>query len=84
MSTADRLKQLRGLAGLSARALDRLLDSSEGYTSLLESGERHLGAEFANKYAQALGCSLDWLIGGRGRAPTRSEVLSAVKAGKAA
>jgi transcriptional regulator with XRE-family HTH domain len=81
-----RLKYLRDLSGLSARALDRLAKAPRGYTSLIETGERpKIGADVAEGYAEALGASLDWLISGHGKPPSKETVRSAVaRAGRAA
>jgi hypothetical protein len=68
---------------MSARALDQLAGVARGTTALLESQKRkHITAETARLYIRALGCSLDWLVTGSGKAPTVEQVSSAVVAAK--
>jgi len=88
-SIGERLRFLRGLSGLSARALDRLVRDgaeSSAYTSLIEAGKRsNINASLASKYAAVLGCSFEWLILGVGRPPSLQSVRRAIgKAAKAA
>lgn len=81
-----RIRQLRGYAGVSARELDRLVGrASQGYTALIEADRRgNISADIARGYARVLGCSLDWLINGSGKAPTVNTVSGAVAAAAAA
>ena len=78
---ADRLRRARKHAGIPARELDRVAGLAEGHTSLIESGARgNVAIHTAMKLATALGVSLDWLIAGRGGAPSARTVRSAVDA----
>lgn len=78
-----RLARLRRYTGLSARGLDLLAGAARGTTALLELGRRDtMSAETASKYIRALGCSLEWLIGGVGKAPTEAHVSTAIAAAK--
>jgi transcriptional regulator with XRE-family HTH domain len=75
-----RLQETRELAGLAARELDRLVDTTEGHASLIESGVvRNVTLETASKLAGVLGVSLDWLVRGTGRAPSARSVRQAVE-----
>lgn len=83
MTLALRLGHLRGLAGLSARSLSVLAGISPTHVSLIEAGrvsspESHTSAALAS----VLGCSLDWLIAGKGKPPTEESVRAAVKRAK--
>lgn len=81
-SLGERLAYLRSLTDLKARALDRLVRGralGTTYTRLVETGARpRINADLANRYAMVLGCSLDWLVRGEGRAPSKAAVLRAV------
>ena len=81
-----RLKDARELVVLSARELDRLAGlRAEGHTSLIESGVvQNVTMDTAGKLASALGLTLDWLVSGRGEAPTAPSVQAAVDAARAA
>lgn len=70
---------------LPARELDRIADTTEGHTSLIESGVvKNVTLETAGKLAGALGVSLDWLVSGSGEPPTAPSVQAAVDAARAA
>lgn len=74
-----RLRLLRGYAGISARALDRVAKTPRGLASMLESGQRTAGSpETVLKYARALGCSYEFLILGLGKPPAAQAVSSAI------
>lgn len=63
---AERLREARERAGLSARALDEKAGITPGHTTLIESGRRESPAvETIRKLAEALGVSIDWLVTGR-------------------
>ena len=69
-SLGDRVRELRERAGISQRELDRLADLGEGHVGQIESGVKpNPTVRIAEKIAGALGCSLDWLVGGTGPAP---------------
>lgn len=78
----ERLAQLRKMADLkTTREVDALIrdDGKEGtYTWFLENGERDIGRKIAIKYANLYGCTLDWLLDGRGSTPRREDVQRAV------
>ena len=80
-----RLRQVRGLVGLSARELDRLAGLAEGHCSLIENGTRpHVEVRTAQSLARVLGVSLDWLIDGSGRTPSERAVRAAVESARTA
>ncbi len=72
------MRELRERAGLSCRALGRMADVSSSLVGYIEAGERS-GKTKAEPFAKVLGCSLDWLIAGKGEAPTEQELETAVK-----
>lgn len=60
---ADRLREARERAGLSARGLDDKAGITPGHTSAIESGGRKRpAAETLHKIAMALGVSIDSLM----------------------
>lgn len=81
---ADRLRWVREeLAGISARELDRLAHKTEGHVRSIEvrpEAETQTGT--VDAYARVLGLSLDWLVRGVGRSPTKASVLSALEAAR--
>lgn len=77
-----RLRHLRKAGGLSQRDLDRLAGTSECYASRIEKGTRETGTAVARAYAGVLGCSLDYLLSGRGDEPSEAEIRAAIEACK--
>jgi len=74
-----RLQASRLLAKLSARELDRLAGKAEGHASLIEARkDSNVMAGTLQAYSEVLGCSLDWLIAGKGEPPTQEQVQVAV------
>lgn len=80
MTMSDRLREARRLSGLSARALSRCAGLAETHVSLIESGATNMGTQTAERLANALGVSLDWLVSGVGNGPTEVSVRAAVAA----
>lgn len=90
MTLSDRIRLLRDLAGLSSVAVDDLAGLGRGHTGQIISGARanpELGT--LERLARLFGWhedperrafSLDWLVGGMGRRPSRARVIAAVKA----
>lgn len=79
-----RLQETRQLIELAARELDRLADTTEGHTSLIESGVvQNITLDTAGKLAGVLGVTLDWLLAGRGTAPSAASVQMSVDAARA-
>lgn len=79
----DRIHEARVRGGITARELDRLAGITAGHTSLIESGYvRNVSAETAARIARVLGASLDWLLLGRGRAPSERIVKAAIEAAR--
>lgn len=76
----SRLLYARELTGISSRELDRLAGTTEGHASMIERGERpRIEVATADKMAIVLGLSLDWLVRGAGRRPTKRHVVAAVE-----
>jgi len=64
-SISSRLSHARQLAGISAKALDRLAGLTPGHTSAIENGTKlEVSAATVSKLAAALGVSIDWLVDG--------------------
>lgn len=82
---ADRLREARERAGLSARALDERAEITPGHTTLIESGRRENPAvETIRKLAAALGVSLDWLVTGHDAADATGPQPAVTKSDDAA
>lgn len=82
---ASRLMILRGLAGgISQRDLAELADISAAYPGALERSktEPEMGAEIAIRIAEAVGCSIPYLVRGEGAPPPEEEVRVAVAAAR--
>jgi transcriptional regulator with XRE-family HTH domain len=62
MDYGKRIKQLREKAGMTQADLGKALGVTHSAISLIESGDRGLNVETADKIAQALGVSLVELI----------------------
>jgi len=75
----SRLKSLLDFSGAAAREVDRLAGRAEGQIALIISRQqRALRDDVAKAYAAVLGCTVGWLVGGEGEAPTTADVLAAV------
>jgi transcriptional regulator with XRE-family HTH domain len=75
-TVADRVKWLREQAGISQRELCRLAGTNENQISLIERGLRNnIEIETAEAIADVFGVTLDWLMRGRGKIPSASEVI---------
>jgi transcriptional regulator with XRE-family HTH domain len=71
-----RLHEARIGAGLSQRALAERIGCSDSTISLVETGQRELGAGKLIGWAEACGVSLDWVAGtGRPRAAPADDAL---------
>lgn len=78
-----RLQETRRLVDLTARELDRLARTTEGHTSLIESGVvQNITLETAGKLARVLGVTLDWLLSGAGTQPSAASVQMSVDAAR--
>lgn len=78
---SERIRQLRDLAGISARELSRLAQlPSATHVALIEANDGGaVTTHTALALARVLGCSLDWLIDGSGKAPSERAVRTAVE-----
>jgi transcriptional regulator with XRE-family HTH domain len=73
-----RLALARDLAGLTSRELSTLIGASPVTVGNLEQGvSRNPNADTVIALARTLGVSLDWLLIGRGRSPSRERVQAA-------
>lgn len=73
-TVADRLKYLRGLAGLTQDGLSALAGVSRGAVGNWERGGG-IARDSAQVVAAALDVSLDWLLEGRGEPPTEISAI---------
>jgi transcriptional regulator with XRE-family HTH domain len=84
MTIGHRLATLRRAADISARELDRLAQLGEGHVSMVESGRRpNVESSTAVKLAAVFEASLDWLLTGKGDAPSDRRVRAAVERARA-
>lgn len=80
MVVGKRIRELREAAGLSARELGRLARlPSPAHVSLIEASDRPINTTTATALAAVLGCSLDYLVNGVGRAPGVRAVRASVE-----
>jgi len=94
MRLQDRIHRLRELAAappedgaspsiLTCREADRLTGRRQNLTALLEKRRNSaILTSTAKLYARTFGCTLDWLIAGRGPEPTEEDVRAAVERAK--
>lgn len=80
---SERIAEVRQLAGLSGRELDRLAGLTLGHVAAIEAGRFSPGAGTLEALRAALGVSLDWLVAGQGKAPPARVVATAVAAARA-
>ena len=81
----SRLKLLLDLSGESAREVDRLAGRAPGQVSLIIAREqRAMRDDVAIDYSRVLGCTVGWLVGGEGEAPSPDAVRAAVERARAA
>lgn len=79
----QRLRDLRETAGLSCRGLDSAAGLHFNHVAALERLD-NCQATTARKLAEALGCSVGWLLAGEGEAPSAEDVRAAVERARAA
>lgn len=82
MSLADRLREVRQLAGISARDASALAGLSPSHVALLETGRHRATTDTASALARAFGVSIDWLVDGSGKPPTARAVRTSVEAAR--
>lgn len=83
MTVGQRLRAARELAGISAKDLDRLAGNSEGHQWVLEKLEEATAvAKTLDGVCTVLGLSLDYVVRGQGRKPTKKTVSAAVAAAR--
>jgi transcriptional regulator with XRE-family HTH domain len=77
----DRLRYLRAIGTVEPNELDHLAGlRGRGHVGAIEKGTSlHPRADTLAKLADALGASLDWLVRGMGRPPTRAAVRAAIQ-----
>lgn len=85
MTLAQRLHDTRKLADVPGADLGTWAGLSKGTVSMIESGNRaDPSGSTVEKLARALGVSTDYLLSGKGAAPSKKQVVAAVAAAKAA
>lgn len=78
-----RLRELREIAGLSCRGLDSVAGLHPNHVAALEHVDScHVTT--ARKLADALGCTVGWLVAGEGEAPSAEVIRAAVEKARAA
>lgn len=77
----QRLRYLRSLGAVEPNELDHLAGlRARGHVVQIEEGKSlHPRADTLAKLADALGASLDWLVRGIGRPPSKAAVRAAVQ-----
>ena len=79
-SIAERVAIIRGLSGLSQRALAELAGLNASHVRLIEDGDRaDPRTSTVVALAQVAGCTADWLATGEGREPSEESVRAAVE-----
>ena len=68
-AVGTRIRRARQAAGLAVKDLARRAHVSPSYLSDIERGVKHPSLAVAAALAQALGCTLDWLVFGRDPRP---------------
>ena len=79
----QRLRELRLTAGLSCRGLDATAGLHSNHVAALEHVD-NCQAVTARKLADALGCTVGWLVAGEGEAPSAEDVRAAVERARSA
>ncbi|WP_437617199.1 helix-turn-helix domain-containing protein [Sorangium sp. So ce834] len=80
-----RLQNLRTFAGVSRRRLSQIAGIAPALVGMIERGKvASPQAGTLVRIARVLGCSIDWLATGTGRAPSRARVMAAVATATAA
>jgi len=79
----QRLRELRQIAGLSGRALDALAGLHPNHVAALEHVD-NCQSTTARKLADALGCTVGWLVAGEGTAPEADAVRAAIERARSA
>lgn len=75
-----RVRWARETAGLSARALSLLAGLTKSHVGQIEEGRYpSVGVTTLVKLGTVFAVSLDWLVAGRGRRPTKAEIIAAVR-----
>jgi transcriptional regulator with XRE-family HTH domain len=83
VAARERISLLRTHAGLTQSELARLCAIARAYVGLIESGARvEIGLSKLVSISHVLGCTLDYLVLGRGEAPSPEDVQRAVDAAR--
>lgn len=79
ISIHARLRELRELSGLSARALSKAAGLNERHVAMIEDGTvKDPASSTIEALAVTCGASVDWLIAGRGKPPSKAAVARAI------
>lgn len=79
-TVGDRLREARQwVKGLTARELSTIADLGETHVGMIERGnvKTPSGVVLA-KLSSVLGVSMDWLVSGRGKKPSKSVIIASV------
>lgn len=80
---AERVDYLRELSGLDRAALSKLCGLSQSHVGMLIRGDvENPHPDTSRALARTLGVSLDWLLDGVGKAPSKHRVRAAVEAAR--
>lgn len=75
-----RLREVREGAGISANALSLAAGVARDAVRKVEEGDiENPGTEFLSRVGDVLGASLDWLVHGRGKAPSLKDLHEAAE-----
>lgn len=78
---ALRVRHLCDSAAMSRERLSVACGLTASHLGLIVAGRNHaLHSDTATKIASTFGCSLEWLINGKGEAPTEEAIREAVDA----
>ena len=84
-TVADRIWQLRDMAGLSASDVDDLVGLARNHTQQIESETiKGVRTDTATRIAAVFGVDIAWLLTGAGRRPSKESVDKAVAAARRA
>lgn len=82
----DRIVAMRKAANLGNKELDRLAGITAGHSWLIENADKkdgkrknNLAASTVAKLAELFGCTLDYLVSGKGEPPSAEEIALAVE-----
>lgn len=72
-TTGDRIREIREAHGMTQDELAQRAGISKGFLSDVENNRRNISSEYLLRIANALGASVDYLLRGDAREPSRAE-----------